>query len=203
MRPQRCGSGRPRFIGALTHSCRTFYLRGPTKAAERPVLAPTAPPAPTKDAKLPLHTSTTTTTCSPTSTRNSHNFATFATTPRLTTTRLAAVSRYTTSRQFTTTATTMSQGEWTGVKVRQTFFEFFEERGHTKGMQSVQDPNTGYGNIRAPVACQFPRPRLHFHLLRPRRRSSDLCTDLVLLLQSHLPPSSLTMTPPCSSPMLA
>ena len=36
-------------------------------------------------------------------------------------------------RAFTSKATNMDENKWTGLKVRQTFFDFFHERGHTVG----------------------------------------------------------------------
>jgi alanyl-tRNA synthetase len=32
----------------------------------------------------------------------------------------------------------MAEPKWTGLKVRQTFFEYFEKRGHTIGMSFLE-----------------------------------------------------------------
>lgn len=69
---------------------------------------------------------------------------------------------------------TMAQVKWPAAEVRKTFFNYFEEKGHTLGMlHSASDS------------------------------SEDRCVDPAIALQSHLVPPFLTMTPPCSSPMRA
>lgn len=91
---------------------------------------------------LPLHTFTSPDIYSPTAARNSRrDLITSAAIRHRKTATLRATRKHFASRPFstsrTTTATTAatmsSQGEWTGVKVRQTFFDFFAERGHTIG----------------------------------------------------------------------
>lgn len=107
-----------------------------TLTAEAPKLLPRLPPL------LPLHTFTSPDIYSPTAARNSRrDLITSAAIRHRKTATLRATRKHFASRSFstsrTTTATTAatmsSQGEWTGVKVRQTFFDFFAERGHTIG----------------------------------------------------------------------
>ncbi len=42
--------------------------------------------------------------------------------------------RWTTAQRYPAIAAKMADQKWTGVKVRNTFFEYFQERGHTIGM---------------------------------------------------------------------
>lgn len=232
MRRQCCESGRPSFIGALrryrspSDTCRTFYQRGSTKAGRGPI----PPPIPHQQQRhaavpatystlqqLPLHTSATRTLSPPsqlraaatfystTSTRNSNTSPSLAT-RRKNPPRYSAVQTYITSRSSSTTTATMSQGEeWTGVKVRQTFFNFFQERGHTIGMHNPDTaPAIPYNTIHAAP------PMLDARCSRFVVRASccsffasrvATTTDSMPNLQSRLPRSSLIMTPPSSSPM--
>lgn len=90
------------------------------------------------------------------------------------------------------TTTKMAEPKWTGVKVRNTFFEYFKERGHTIGMH-ISHHSLGYGLIiylfvnfdDALFSRSLENTNLHCLTQCPHRRLS------------------LTMTPPCSSPMRA
>lgn len=115
-----------------------------TLTAEAPKLLPRPP-------LLPLHTFTSPDIYSPTAARNSRrDLITSAAIRHRKTATLRATRKHFASRPFstsrTTTATTAatmsSQGEWTGVKVRQTFFDFFAERGHTIGKYASPPPTT-------------------------------------------------------------
>jgi hypothetical protein len=113
-----CGgasSPRPPFV-PLTHSCRTFY-KAPTNPAHSTPTFQILLQSQSRD----LHTGK----------RRSH---------------YTRNSRFRTARQFRSLATlsnpasdckapgdNMSESKWTGVKVRQTFHEYFAERGHTVG----------------------------------------------------------------------
>lgn len=108
-----------------------------TLTAEAPKL-----PLPRPPPLLPLHTFTLPDIYSPTAARNSRrDLITSAAIRHRKTATLRATLKHFASRPFSTSRTTTastaatmsSQGEWTGVKVRQTFFDFFAERGHTIG----------------------------------------------------------------------
>ncbi|KAI1857155.1 hypothetical protein JX265_011356 [Neoarthrinium moseri] len=160
----------PSFIGALSHSCRSFYSaprRRPIPAAStstwhqqdqhlRPRPHPdtaqqlplhTAHPASTTPATAPAASSTISSSLrlkplafcchySTTTTRiPSRRPAAVSTTTRTTTQRAlprtATPILHAPSRPFSTTTAAMEPAKWTGVGVRNTFFDFFEKKGHT------------------------------------------------------------------------
>lgn len=129
------------FVGIEQHKQhkQQQHSSAPTIAAAPAPAAPT--PAPVQSA-LPRHhshtlpplrrTSYPTTTFPPTFTQREAN-SLFATT-RL---RYKSARRIPVSRLYSSTANqhsaNMEKKQWTGVGVRKTFFEFFEQRGHTIG----------------------------------------------------------------------
>lgn len=121
----------------------------PARTTPTATLTADAAPNP-KLLPLPLHTFTSTDIYSPTAARNYSRdlLITSAAIRHRKTATLRATRQYFASRPFSTSRTTSataaatmsSQGEWTGVKVRQTFFDFFAERGHTIGKYASRAP---------------------------------------------------------------
>lgn len=107
-------------------------------------------------------------------------------------------------RRFHSTSTlptaVMAEPKWPGAVVRKTFLEFFEKRGHTIGMLSP--------TFHSPSATRRDRGNCLCYS-SSRHCASNFCfkcanwLTIYALSQCRLPPSSLTMTPPCSSPMRA
>lgn len=107
-------------------------------------------------------------------------------------------------RRFHSTSTlptpVMAEPKWPGAVVRKTFLEFFEKRAHTIGMLSPTSPFPPATRRDRGICLFYPPSRhcaSHFCF-----KSIDWLT-ISALSQCRLPPSSLTMTPPCSSPMRA
>lgn len=141
-----CHSGRSSVIGAVTHSCRSFY----TIKAAGALAAPGSRSPPTTDPdlidahlQLPLYNNVNLNSDShylrrrrirpTTQYRRSISTGNFVRdTTRSSYRRLSLVPyKPSLSRSHRTRAAAMEKGKWTGVGVRNTFFDFFEKRGHT------------------------------------------------------------------------
>lgn len=97
-----------------------------------------------------------------------------------------------------------TETNWPAAKVRQTFLEYFEQRGHTVGAYSdLNLEHTCLRYERIPVPQYFNIDPCHslckLALLQPARRHANYYPSF----QSPRALSSLTMTPPCSSPTRA
>ena len=141
-------SGRSRWRAGLTHSCRSFHagVGGPrtfssTITATIPGFGATAATAATAITNLTGSSSaigTLSNSSSPPAARTQNNF-TSVSLPAATTTiirpRLPAAFIAWRSRRFYSTATRMppNASEWPAARVRKSFFDFFDERGHTVG----------------------------------------------------------------------
>lgn len=108
-------------------------------------------------------------------------------------------------RQLYSETKMATETKWSAATVRQTFLEFFEKRGHTIGMSKKP-----FGGLAAFAALKGPTPAVcicicsccSFWVIK----LAVLIVPSVLTTRlSQCPParSSLTMTPPCSSPTRA
>jgi hypothetical protein len=86
-------------------------------------------------------------------------------------------------RLFRSTAV-MAETQWPAQRVRQTFFEYFEKRGHTLGMRQTPSPSPRPRPRPRPRRCKPPPPKLlhlcpalhlyeSHHLLHPFTTSSS------------------------------
>jgi len=95
----------------------------------------------------------------------------------------------------------MSETKWTGTRVRQTFHDYFAERGHTVGTRQLYLLAT-IAIVRHTRLNGFLRcDNVSTNLVGSLKITSGLLT-LETVVQYPRPRSFRTMTPPCSSPML-
>lgn len=89
----------------------------------------------------------------------------------------------------------MYEGKWTAPTVRQTFFDYFAERGHTIGTMEPQLTSI----------LHSPLPSMPFQTLGRESTGKTAVHQLIRPSTPQCPPprSFLTMTRPSSSPMLA
>lgn len=188
----QCGGQSP-FIGgaSLSHACRTFY---PFSTVPTISLRPPQPAQlTTNKVRLTLRLT------------SKVNFSTttnkFRPSSRLSLFLYPTYTAYTSpnSSRFSTKTThyapaIMGDPKWTGVGVRKTFLEFFEKRGHTIGMRQHNAATQCFMNFMMHLYQYFDMP-LHNYQFKN--------TNLLRFCQCPHRPLSLTMTPPCSSPMRA
>jgi hypothetical protein len=165
MRFLQCGSRRrPSFIGAVTHSCRTFHSHPAARATAATIPGPATSchksrPACSSTTTLPLHCRTAATFYSTATLPTTNSvLCNPATTKTTTTTRQATAATAirccttTTPRRALSTSRAMDTGKWTGVAVRQTFFDYFEKRGHTIGTKTQEYSGSRTRQAHTPTA---------------------------------------------------
>ena len=121
-------------VSVLTHSCRTFYSSPPTAAAAAPTPLNLHLQFKPQQHQLLLHNlqseTPTTTTIPPlpaTITSPARNFLRTATNKRF--------PFFILRRSYSSATMAESELKWPAARVRKTFLEYFEQRGHTIGMR--------------------------------------------------------------------
>lgn len=125
-------------VPALTHSCRTFYYSRPPPPPPTVASTPLQLQFNPQQHQLLLHNlqpeTPTTTTIPPlrpaTITAPARNFLRTATNKRF--------PFFVLRRSYSSATMAESELKWPAARVRKTFFEYFEQRGHTIGMRTMR-----------------------------------------------------------------